>query len=74
MTGLFAYYARWIPSYFEKARPLIKSQSFPLSDEAIFAIKTLKDTLASATLQPIEIFLSRSQWRQMLPSSPLQLR
>ena len=44
MIGLFAYYARWIPSYFEKVRPLIKSQSFPLLDEAIFAIKTLKDT------------------------------
>ena len=54
MMGLFAYYARWIPSYSEKVRPLIKSQSFPLTDEAILAIKTLKDTLASATLQPID--------------------
>ena len=54
IIGLFAYYARWIPSYSEKVRPLIKSQSFPLSDEAIFALKTLKDTLASSTLQPID--------------------
>ena len=56
MIGLFAYYARWIPSYSEKVRPLIKSQSFPLTEEAILAIKTLKDTLASATLQPIDFF------------------
>ena len=54
MIGLFAYYAQWIPSYSEKVRPLIKSQSFPLTEEAILAIKTLKDTLASATLQPID--------------------
>ena len=37
MIGLFAYYARWIPSYSEKVRPLIKSH--------IFAIKTLNNTV-----------------------------
>ena len=40
------------PAIPKKVRPLIKSQSFPLSYEAIFAIKTFKYTLASATLQP----------------------
>ena len=45
MIGLFVYYARWIPPYYEKVRPLI---------EAMFAIKSLKDTLATATLQPID--------------------
>ena len=35
-------------------RPLIKSQSFPLTDQAIFVIKTLKNTLASTTLLSID--------------------
>ena len=72
IIGLFAYYARWIPSYSKKVRPLIKSQSFPLTEEAILSIKTLKDTLASAH-SSLLIFLSHSQSKRMLPSLLLEL-
>ena len=53
LIGLFAYYARWIPSYSDKIRPLIKS-TLPLSSDALFAFDVLKQALASAALHPID--------------------
>ena len=53
IIGLFAYYARWIPNYSDKIRPLIQSSSFPLNDDVVSAIDDLKQTLATATLHPI---------------------
>ena len=53
LIGLFAYYARWIPSYSDKIRPLIKS-TLPLSSDALFSFDVLKQALASAALHPID--------------------
>ena len=52
LIGLFTYYARWIQSYSDKNRPLIKSTS-PLSSDALFSFNVLKQALASAALYPI---------------------
>ena len=53
LIGLFACYARRIPSYSDKIRPLIKS-TLPLSSDALFAFDVLKQALASAVLHPID--------------------
>ena len=57
MIGLFAYYARWVANYSDEVRPLLKSETFPLPENAVNAIKVLKQSLASATLQPIDFSL-----------------
>ena len=53
MNFLRINYARWIPHYSDKIRPLIQSFSFPLNDEVVSAIDDLKQTLATATFHPI---------------------
>ena len=53
IIGLFAYYARWIPNYSDKIRPLIQSSSLPLNDDVDSAIDDLKQTLATASLHSI---------------------
>ena len=53
LIGLFAYYAKWILSYSDKIRPLIKS-TLPLSSDALFAFDVLKQALASAALHAID--------------------
>ena len=52
--GLFAYYAKWIPHYSDRIRPLLQSKSLPLEKEAIQAFETLKSVLAKAALQGID--------------------
>ena len=54
IIGIFAYYARWIEKYSEKVRPLIQTNTFPLSEEANNAFHTLKNDLSHATLQSID--------------------
>ncbi|XP_069758376.1 uncharacterized protein [Narcine bancroftii] len=41
--GLFAYYAQKVPNYTDKAFPLIKASTFPLSPAAIKAFKEIRD-------------------------------
>ena len=54
LIGLFAYYARWVPSYSEKIRPLVSSvSSFPLSPECRAAIKQLKTDISRAVVAVI---------------------
>ena len=53
-TGLFAYYAKWIEGFSEKVRPIIKSSTFPLSQEAVEAFKYLKSALINASLACIQ--------------------
>ena len=53
LVGLFAYYAQWIPRYSHKIRPVVAAQ-FPLGDNAVGAIKVLKDDLSSAALGAID--------------------
>ena len=52
--GMFAYYAKWIPRFSEKIRPLSETISFPLSDEALTAFNTLKKELGDVVLSPID--------------------
>ena len=51
--GMFAYYARWIPQFADKIRPLADTVSFPLDQKALASFNTLKDKLARAALSPI---------------------
>jgi len=54
MLGMFSYYAKWIPHYSEKIKPLVVLKKFPLNDEVLHALTTLKTDLSSATLGVID--------------------
>ena len=49
---MFAYYARWIPQFSDKIRPLADTVSFPLDQNALGSLNALKDELAQVTLSP----------------------
>jgi transposase InsO family protein/uncharacterized protein YqgQ len=51
--GLFAYYSKWIPSFSDKVKPLVNSESFPLSETAVHAFNNLKDTIGAAVITAI---------------------
>ena len=53
LIGLFAYYAKWIPSYSEKIRPLISVSSFPLHPDCRAAIEQLKMDISRAVVAVI---------------------
>ncbi|KAL5251261.1 hypothetical protein ACHWQZ_G016828 [Mnemiopsis leidyi] len=42
VLGLFSYYSKWVPQYSDKIRPLISSNSFPLSKTAVEAFELVK--------------------------------
>lgn len=49
LTGLFAYYARWIPHFSEKLGRITRSSSsFPLNSSARDAIETMKNDIIKA--------------------------
>ena len=53
---MFAYYARWIPQFSERIRPLnlaITCNDFPLSKESAEAFESLKETLFNCCLSYI---------------------
>jgi len=50
LVGMFAYYAQWVLCFSEKIKPLIATKEFPLREEAVQALKTLKQDLTSAAL------------------------
>ena len=52
--SMFAYYAKWIPDFSEKIKPLTSTQSFPLSQSALNAFTVLKKELAAASLVLID--------------------
>ena len=52
--GMFAYYAKWIPQFSDKIRPLADTTSFPLYKEALASFNALKDELARVALHPID--------------------
>ena len=54
ILGLFSYYSKWIPNYSAHIRPLVQSDSFPLSKDALNAFHVMKNKLSQATLQPID--------------------
>ncbi|QQP40012.1 Uncharacterized protein FKW44_013906, partial [Caligus rogercresseyi] len=54
VRGMFAYYSKWIPNFSDKILPLVKSESFPLSTEAMNAFQLLKEELNYASLKSID--------------------
>ena len=54
LVGMFAYYTQWVPCFSEKIKPLIATKKFPLREEALQTLKTLKQDLTSATVTLID--------------------
>ena len=57
VLGMFSYYARWIPNFSSKIRPLVQSNvnsSFPLSSDASRSFSTLRNDLAAACVSCIQ--------------------
>ena len=50
--GFFAYYARWVPHYSERIKPLLDVKIFRMSDEAQSAFVDLKKAIKGACLAP----------------------
>ena len=60
LVGMFAYYARWIPQFSERIRPLnlaISCNDFPLSKESAEAFESLNKTLLNCCLSYIREFV-----------------
>jgi len=53
VTGMFAYYSKWLPRFSDQAPPL-RSSSFPLDDSAWKAFESLKKQLEAVTLRAID--------------------
>ena len=51
---MFAYYAKWIPNFSDKIKPLTQATTFPLDATALDAFNMLKKKLESATLCSID--------------------
>lgn len=54
VLGMFSYYAQWIQNFSTKVHPLVASQSFPLSRDAIEALETLKEDISSAVVVTVD--------------------
>ena len=52
--GMFAYYAKWIPQFSNKIRPLAESESFPLTGKALTSFDRLKKKLGEVVLSTID--------------------
>ena len=66
--GLLAYYAKWIQNFFEKIS-ILKNLTFPLSDEIVKSIKSIKDDIAAsvrASVDPEEILVVAANKRWSL--------
>ena len=64
--GMFAYYAKWIPDFSEKIKPLTSTQSFPLSQSALnaFTVRLMKacHLLLSVMHLTLPISYLKSRW------------
>ncbi|PFX19707.1 Retrovirus-related Pol polyprotein from transposon gypsy [Stylophora pistillata] len=54
IVGMLAYYAKWVPNFFEKIRPLSQTTTFPLDENALSAFTTLKKELERASLHSVD--------------------
>ena len=52
--GFFAYYAKWLPRFSCKVKPLVESRTFPLNENAVRCFYQLKSELADATLASVD--------------------
>jgi len=50
---MFAYYARWIENFSRTAGPLLRTQHFPLSEDALKSFEDVKSGLAKVSLDAI---------------------
>ena len=69
VNGMFSYYAKWVPEFSTKIRPLALANltfSFPLSSEAANAFETLRSQLTSACSLALE-----KEFRSLLNVMPL---
>ena len=53
-VGLFAYYAKWVPNYSEKIRPLIECKNLPLSANALEAFATIKKDISHSVITVVD--------------------
>ena len=53
VVGMFAYYAKWLPNFSEKIRPLMRATIFPLPDDGAATFERLKQ-LSKACLGSID--------------------
>jgi hypothetical protein len=51
---MFSYYAKWIPKFSEKIRPLSSLKIFSLDTKAILAFKTLKEEIAKSSMNAVD--------------------
>ena len=54
IIGMFAYYAKWVPRFSDKVKPLIGNNTFPISPECLVAFNDLKAELVKASLMTID--------------------
>ena len=52
--GLFAYYAKWVPNYSTKIRPMIECKSLPLSASALEAFVTIKKDISRSVITVVD--------------------
>ena len=54
VIGLFSYYSQWIRNFSDLIRPLVQSNSFPLSNDALSAFENLKSEIEAAVLHHVD--------------------
>jgi len=54
VSGMFSYYAKWIPRFSQTAGPLLRPAKLPLDGEALSAFNELKKLLSNASLTTIQ--------------------
>ena len=56
VLGLFSHCAQWIPKFFDKISPLVKSKSFPLTTDAKNAFELVKSEIEKSVVVAIDEF------------------
>lgn len=54
VIGLFSYYSNWIAKFSDKVQPLVRTTTFPLSDEAKSAFNQLKSDVKNSVITTID--------------------
>ena len=52
--GFFSYYSKWVPNFSEKIRPLVKTTTFPVSQDAAKAMETMKEDIKASVVTCID--------------------
>jgi transposase InsO family protein len=52
--GIFGYYSKWIRNFSTVVQPLLKSNTFPLSELALQTFEDLKSSIRDSCLKPID--------------------